>query len=119
MTDKKTHTLTLSNGAFNQLAQILGVPGLLTEPADLYRAGKIAEEHLLELPDGPSVDQKDPASGKAFIAWARSGSHEVVISEKERETAKKAVTAAVAKGMVPAGPASMCLLRELGLAPEE
>lgn len=121
MSDKKTHThtLNLNKGARAQLSQILGAPGLLTETADVYRAGKISEDHFLDVDMGPKVDPSDKESVKASGVWQRELAEPITISERERDTAKKAVTAAIGKGIVFAGPASLCLLRELGLAPEE
>ena len=116
-----THTLTLNNGALHNLAQLLAVAGLLTETADLYRAGQMLEECLpLDLPKPPEPDASldQLAATKHVVNWTRAGKHVVTLSERQRDTAKKAVQAAVAKGMLPGGPSSLCLLRELGLAPE-
>lgn len=116
----KLHTLTLNNGAMHQLAQILGAPGFLTEPADVYRAGELLETQFMELPKPEEIPAGTDslAAEKQVRAWQRAGSHKVEATERQRDTAKKAVQACIGKGNLPAGPGSLCLLRELGLAPE-
>lgn len=117
----KSHTLTLNNGAVYQLAQILGAPGFLTEAADLYRAGEVLETQLLDLPAPPEQIAKgtdDLTAEKQVRAWQRKGENKIELSERQRDTAKKAVQACIGKGTLPPGAGSLCLLRELGLAPE-
>ncbi len=117
----KAHTLTLNNGAVHQFAQILGAPGLLTEPADLYRAGQVLEEQLLELPALPDLPKgaDEMAGTKLVREWQRAGAHRIELSERQRETGKKAVQAACGKGVLPPGPGSLRLLTEFGLGDGE
>lgn len=113
----KSHTLTLNNGAIHHLSQVLGSPGLLTDPADLFRAGQIIEEKLMDLPKPDEIPKgTDGLAAEGMIRkWQRDGANVVELSERHRDTAKKAVKAACEKGNIPPGPASMCLLFELGL----
>lgn len=114
------HTLTLNNGAIHHLAQFLAAPGALTDPADLYRAGAILEEKLADLPK-PEELPKDVDQLKAVElvrAWQRKGEHVIELTEKQRDTCKKAVQEVIKKG-VGAGPAMLCLLKQLGLSPED
>lgn len=117
----KPHTLSLNNGAVHQLAQILGAPGLLTEPADLFRAGQILEESLLDLPAPPELAKgiDELAAVKQSRDWQRAGEHCIDLTERQRETAKKALQAACGKGVLPPGPGSLRLLTQLGLGAEE
>ena len=114
------HALTLNNGAIHHLAQFLATPGVLTESADLFRAGQLLEEKLAELPMPEKIpdgtDHFD--ANKRVRAWQRSGSNIVEVTERQRETCKKAMTEIIKKG-IPAGPGVNCLLKQLGLAPED
>lgn len=113
----KTHTLNLNNGAIHHLAQVLAIPGLLTDPADLFRAGQILEEHLIELPKPAEFAKGTDEINAVQVVrkWQRVGAHIITLSERQRETAKKATKAACEKGNMPPGPALTCLLIELGL----
>lgn len=117
----KTHTLTINNGAIHHLAQVLAIPGLLTEPADLYRAGQILEEHLVELPKPAELAKGTDEINVTITVrkWQRDGQHVLTLTERQRDTAKKAVKASCEKGQMPPGPALTCLLVELGLVENE
>lgn len=114
------HTLTLNNGGIHQLAQVLGAPGLLTEPADLYRAGQFLEEHLTELPKAEDLpkDADQITATKLVYGWQRKGEHKLEVSERLRDTAKKAIQAAASKGGLAPGPGLTSMLNAFGLAPE-
>ena len=87
------------------------------DPADLFRAGQIIEEKLMDLPKPDEIPKgTDGLAAEGMIRkWQRDGANVVELSERHRDTAKKAVKAACEKGNIPPGPASMCLLFELGL----
>jgi hypothetical protein len=116
----KTHSLTLNNGAIHHLAQFLATPGALTDAADLFRAGQLLEEQLAELPTPEEI----PAGTEHFEAvklvrsWQRLGENIVEVTERQRETCKKAANEIIKKG-IGAGPGVNCLLKQLGLAPED
>lgn len=114
------HKLTLNNGAIHHLAQFLAVPGALTDPADLYRAGMVLEEKLSDLPKPDEIPEgTDQLKAVDLVrAWQRKGEHVIELTEKQRDTCKKAVQEVIKKG-VGASPAIVCLLKQLGLAPED
>ena len=115
-----THSLTLNFGGVHHLAQILATPGLLTDVGDLYRAGEILEEKLTDLPKPAEFREKvDQLEGEKIIrAWQRSSEFVLELSERQRDTCKKALSEIIKKG-IGAGPAANCLIKQFGLAPED
>jgi hypothetical protein len=128
----KTHTLNLTRGAAHLLSQLGGQPGLITEPAILFRFAQFAEDNLSDLSEAPrqplvanpqQPTEDDLVALRAFSdthkAWADEPLVVEGVKENAREALKSAVRAAITKGFLPSAKHSMVLLRELGLAPED
>ncbi len=110
----KTVTITLTTGAAHLLGQLAAVPGLMTDAATLYRVGQFAESHLSDLPVAP----KDAAPAD-IDAWANCIREPLEVSTGVHAALKTAVKTAIEKGMLPGGKPTLCLIRELDLAPKE
>jgi len=107
------HSIKLTNGAAHLLSNLCSAPGMLTDPAQLFRVGEFAENHLTELAPEP----KDVTQAEAK-AWNRFVQPPVEISERVRDALKELVRVAISKGAIGGHPSVMALMRELGLAPE-
>lgn len=104
------HVLKLDNGAVEALRATLASPGWYEDPGTAYRAGQI-----LELPE---LDLTAPPIEEAASLW-RKEPRELVLTERQRATAKTCVESYLKKGAFSINRHSMALIRELGLAPEE
>jgi|GEM_PF-5402428 len=116
---KPPHVLIFNNGAMFLFSSIACAGGLLTDPRDIVNVGMLLEDSFATLPS----DKLDTRDGMAqhevtriAHAWQRKGAHQIPCTEGQREAAKKMVRGAVEKGLVNNGPASLCILRQLGLA---
>jgi hypothetical protein len=105
-------TANTTNAAADLLAMILCAPGLLDNTDDLYRAGAVADRIQCALPEKPKAG--DEVGGKAWMTQEFT----VVLSAKEKATAKKAVEKAANKGMVGAGKQVNQMLALVGAVPE-
>jgi hypothetical protein len=114
------HSITLNNGAMHHLASFLATPGALTDAADLYRAGQMLEDYFSDLPMPPEHNKNtdEITAVKNVRAWQKQGAFVFELSERKRETCKKAIQHVIGKG-VGSGPAMVCLLKQFGLALEE
>lgn len=110
MSTPAKHTLTLTQGAASMLAQILAVPGHLTKPDDLYRAGAVIETNLADIAPMPKGTDES-----AWKAWAEVALPPIEITERQRATCQEAVRTACAKGSLGAGKNTSVLLGALGL----
>lgn len=113
--------LCLTVGAANILGEIAAAPGLLSVPADLYRVGRFAEDHLTDLPQRPA--KKDGQTDLEWIAdlkaWDRTILPTVEIKPAAYESLRALVRSSIEKSMLPARPSTVALLRALGLGPED
>ena len=118
-----SHSITLNNGGMHRLAMVLGMPGVLTKPGEVFTAGVILETHLLDLPETgklPEEVQHDQIKATAHMRkWERDGAHSFELTERQREVAKVAVRSGVERGVLAGGAGTLCLMRALGLNPEE
>ena len=107
MTTKK-HTISLTQGAADALRHLIGAPGLLTDPGQLYRVGEFSETHLVDL-DVPEKPER---------AWQKTQMPAIEISERTRDALKALVQAAITKGALSGHASVVVLIREFGLAPD-
>lgn len=107
----KPHQINLTHGAATILSQVLNIAGSAKDVVELYRAGQINEDHLSAIPPRPSDEDGDD-----YKAWLSQMLPTFTLTERQRETAKVMVLAAI-KGIPPSKHANV-LLRELGLNPE-
>lgn len=117
MSEPKTLPHTLNHGAAIMLAQLLNVPGLLTDAKDLRHAGDVAEmPPFLELPKvTPFPEGVHDGSLEALAhvrGFQRAGSHDLPLKQAQHDAIRKLLKAAAEKGGMRTGPDTSCLLRE-------
>lgn len=112
------YKVILNNGAMRSLSTWLG-NGNLTDQGDVYRASYMIATQLAVLPDMMKIPEGtlNTEVEVLYRAWQKEGLHEFELSERERDTCKKAIIKAIEKG-ISAGPATLNLMMAFGLTPD-
>lgn len=111
----KPDTLTLNNGAMRLLPVLLNdCP--VTKPLHIVALGTLQEQAFLVLPVPPESKAVDRLTAiEEAKRWQRKGAHQVPVTAVQREALRALFSDALQRGIVPAGPASLCWVQQLGL----
>lgn len=110
--------LVLTNRAAETLRDALATIGWANDIPSIYRGGQILAEVLPELKERPKmVDPRNPteADAKAVLKWADTKVPAFELSDKQMETAKKAITFFAEKAVLQSGKYTNELLKALGM----
>jgi hypothetical protein len=112
------HTITLTQGGVRGLSQMLTSPQWLKDDPDAMvlslRACTLVEDILPDLGEMPEFKKDADA-----IAWESVTAPSFKLSEKHRETCKKALTHFIKGGSIPNGKTKRALILQFGLATED
>ena len=112
------HTITLTKGGIKGLSQMLTSPQWVKDDPEALllsdRACTILEDVLPDLGKIPEFKSDDEA-----VAWESAPGPVFKLTERQRETCKKALTFFFKGGSVPNGKTKRALLRQFGLVDAE